>query len=208
MKPLLLAGSLAVSCLGATALAAAPFSASVGYGVAKFEGGEVNAPYLAPYTLSDDTTYLRLTMACDFSKAFAVEASYYFFQNIDTEMADDGAPPPFPGFRPSSLLAWEVNTLALGPTFTWSPAERWTLRAGGAVTLTNSHMSLYGGRYGSDSEDSDGVVGVEGHITGDYQFSESFSAGLNISYISFGTEMGTSGDVTSLMGDVRLSLRW
>jgi hypothetical protein len=208
MKPKLLSAVLTCVCLGAISAAASPFSASVGYGIAKVEGGEVNAPYLAPYTLSDDTTYLRFAVSCDVSHTFALEASYYLFQNIDAEMSWGGGPPPFPSYSPSTLLAWEIRTLALGPTFTWTPSDKIYLRAGVACTLTTSDTSLYAGRYGSFHEESDNVAGFEGHLTFDYAFTDRFALGANLATIAFGTEMATTSKVTALTGDIRLLYRF
>lgn len=208
MNPKLLTVGVVFACLGAAEALASPFSGSIGYGVAQVEGGEVNAPYLAPYTLSNDTTYLRFAVACDVSHYFALEASYYFFQNIDAAMSLDSAPPPFPNFIPATLLAWEIRTLALGPTFTWTPSAKVHVRAGVAITLTTSDTSLYAGRYGGFHEESDNVNGYEGHLILDYDITERFSAGINVAYIEFGTEMATTDEVTSLCGDIRLAYRF
>lgn len=197
---------LLLALLAAVSVAAADLSFSVGYGSARFDGGQGSRVALLPTDVAGRVNVLRLSLDFALTEKIGIETSYFNFSGLTTVHASD--PSVTTLVAPNNRFQRDVEALAMGPTIAWLPAESWRIKAGASLVFSDFRTVLDGGGEGVQRYKSTGNVGYLGAIEASYALTPQWSVGVSGRYIDFGRKIVSSSALTAREADLFVALHF
>ncbi|HUL52600.1 MAG TPA: outer membrane beta-barrel protein [Opitutaceae bacterium] len=202
---------LLLGLFAASSAAAADLSFSFGYGTARLDGGQAgdssSSSSLLPKDVAGSVNVLRLSLGLALTDRIGIEGSYLDFSELTTEhQLNPNGPESFVAV--DNRFRRKAQALAVGPTYTWMPAEGWQIAAAVGGVLSDLRTNIDGGGHGVQVYKTTGNPGWFGSINASYALSQQVAVGVSVRYIDFNRKMASSSSLTAQHADLFLTLRF